>query len=108
MKWFCLLLPACVSMKIRYRRNGNKLQSDNMLVEIFRWGSWVLLDNLITIFTVLYLLGYGSLTIEVFDSFGFALKYAMISLFFACVIPYILEIIEKYFKISFTVGEAED
>lgn len=104
MMWICLLMPACFSMMIQYRRNGNRPLSDNMVVELCRWGSWVLVNNLLTIFAVLYLLGYGSLLTEVFESLAFAMKYAGISLVFACVLPYIVEIIRKFVSVTFTVN----
>jgi len=103
MKWICLLLPACFSMVIQYRRNNNKQLSDNMIVELCRWGCWVLVDNLLAMFTVLYLFGYGSLLVDVFESFSFALKYAVVSLVYACALPYILEIISKFVSVTFTV-----
>lgn len=104
MIWICLLMPACFSVLIQYQRNGNKPLSGNVVVELCRWGAWVLTDNLLTIFTVLYLLGYGSLQTEVFESFSFAMKYAGISLVFACILPYILEIIRKFVSVTFTVN----
>lgn len=107
MIWICTLLPACISMKIRYKRNGNKMFSDNTLLELFRWGSWVLVNNLLVMFTVQYLLGIDSVVASAFDSFGFALKYIIIALFFACVLPYILEVGEKYISISLKIGEEE-
>lgn len=107
MIWICTLLPACVSMKIRYKRNGNKMSSDNMLLELFRWGGWILINNLLAMFTVQYILGIEAVVEDAFNSFGFAMKYTLIALFFACIMPYILEIAEKYISVSFTIGEEE-
>ena len=108
MKWICLLLPACVSMKIRYRRNQNLLKADNTLLGILRWGSWILVNNMLSMFTIVYVLRMGTVVTDVFNSFNFSLKYMVISLVFACVLPYVLEIVEKYISISFTVGETEE
>jgi len=103
MIWICLLMPACFSVLIQYKRNENKSLTENAVVEIFRWGAWVLVDNLLTIFVILYLLGYGSLQTEVFESFAFAMKYAGISLVLACILPYVLEIISKFISVTCTV-----
>jgi len=108
MIWICTLLPACVSMKIRYKRNGNKPCSENVLFELFRFGSWILVDNLLTMLTLQYVLGMDSVVAEAFNSFGFASKYVIISLVFACVVPYILEICEKYISVSLSIGEEEE
>lgn len=105
MIWICTLLPACISMKIRYKRNGGKMFSDNILLELFCWGSWILVNNLLTMFTVQYILGVDSVVADAFNSFGFALKYMIIALFFACVLPYILEVAEKYISVSLCIGE---
>lgn len=105
MKWICLLLPACVSMLIRYRRKGEQQSRESMFIEICCWGVWVLINNLLTIFTLLYVVGHDSLVVEVFDSFAFSMKYIGIAFVFAWVMPYVVEIIEKYISITFTVAE---
>lgn len=105
MKWICLLLPACVSMKISYQRNGNQPLSENALFEVFRWGCWVIVNNILTMITMLFVFKHGSIVVEVFESFGFSLKYMVVSLAFACVLPYIFEILKKYVAITFSVGE---
>ena len=108
MIWICLLLPACFSMKIRYKRNGNRPFTENIFMELLSFGSWILVNNLLAMFVVEYVLGLEGVVADAMNSFGFALKYTIISLVIACVLPYVLEICEKYISISLTIGEEEE
>lgn len=105
MKWICLLLPACVSMLVINKRKGEQEASKNVLVDIWRWGVWVLINNLLTFFTLLYVVGYDSLLMEVFESFSFSMKYTLLALIYAWIIPYMVEIVKKYISITFTIKE---
>lgn len=105
MKWICLLLPACVSMLVIYNRKGGQATSKNVIVDIWRWGVWVLINNFMTFFTLLYIVGHDSLVVDVFDSFAFSMKYILIALVYAWIIPYMVEIVKKYISITFTIKE---
>lgn len=103
----CLLLPACISMQIQIRRNGNKMLSDSVLQEIFRYGRWVLAVNLIAMGFTAYVAGRSDME-EYLCHFHYAVKYMALSILIAFVLPYLLEIYHKYVSITFTVGERNE
>lgn len=107
MVYFCLLLPACVSMAIQYKRNNEK-KKNSVLAEIFGFGCWVLVINLITMAFITYFLGIEEIVADAFNSFSFAMKYTVIATMFAFVMTYVVEIVKKYFSISFTVGVKDE
>lgn len=104
----CLLLPACISMKIQIRRNGNKMLTDSILGELLRYGSWVLGINFLTMMVITYFLGIEGVREDAFGSFPFAVKYVVISVLISVVVPYILEIFKKYISVTFIVGENDE
>lgn len=100
----CLLLPACISMRVQFRRNGNKMLTGSILYELFRYGGWVLGINFCAMVLTNYFLGVKGISEEAFYSFQFAIKYLVISVPLAFFAPYVLEVCKKYFSITFTVG----
>ncbi len=103
----CLLLPACISMQIQIRRNGNKMLSDNVLQELFRYGRWVLAVNFAAMGFMTYVAGRSDME-EYLCNFHFAVKYLVLAMLIAFLLPYLLEIYHKYISITFTVGERNE
>lgn len=103
----CLLLPACISMQIQIRRNGNKMLSDSVLQELFRYGRWVLAINFIAMGFTAYVAGRSDME-EYLRNFHYAVKYMSLSVLIAFFLPYLLEIYHKYISITFTVGERNE
>ena len=103
----CLLLPACISMQIQIRRNGNKMLSENILQELFRYGRWVLGINFLAMGITAYLVGREDIE-EYFCNFHYAVKYMALSMLIAFIVPYLLEIYHKYISITFSVGERNE
>ena len=98
MEILALLIPSIVSVKID--RNNEKW-------DVFRYieqYSIYLIDNLIiTFFILVYLLQYNELTIEVFNSFPFFLKFLLIHTVIAIVVPRVKIILKKYISVTFSV-----
>ncbi len=89
-------------MKILYKRNQ---LSDNIMSNVFRYGSWVLGLNLLTLVLIVYGLHISGTEVYVFDSFPFVIKYVVIELVFAWIMPYIVESVRKYLSIAFEVED---
>lgn len=104
----CLLLPACISMKIQIKRNGNKMLTDHILQELLRYGSWVLAVNFLTMFLTTYIIGREGDIEDYFCNFHFAVKYLAVSMLIAIITPYLLEIYHKYISVTFIVGERDE
>lgn len=103
----CLLLPACVAMQVQIRRNGGKMLSDNILLELFRYGRWVLAVNFIAMGFTAYIVGRSDME-EYLCNFHYAVKYLVLSTLIAFIVPYLLEIYHKYISVTFTVGERNE
>lgn len=103
----CLLLPACISMQVQIRRNGNKMLSNSILQELFRYGRWVLAINFMTMALIAYIIGRKDIE-EYLCNFHYAVKYLMVSMLIAFVVPYLLEIYHNYISITFSVGERDE
>lgn len=99
MEWICLLFPACLAVKIRCERR-EELSKESVVMLILRWIEWVLLINILTMVSVLVAFGFSEVLTESFHSFSFSLKYMLVSILFSIVLPYVVEIKEKYFEIS--------
>ena len=104
MEMVSLLLPACVAMNIRYKRL-HRIKSVCVAELIFQWAKWVLALNLLTMGIITYVFGMDGVVGEAFSSFSFFMKYSFISVFMSLVLPYIVEIVEKYIEISIEIGE---
>lgn len=103
----CLLLPACISMHVQIRRNGNRMLSDNILQELFRYGRWVLAINFMAMGLISYAMGRGDIE-EYLCNFHYAVKYLLLSMLIAYIVPYLLEIYHKYISVTFSVGERNE
>ena len=105
MEWICLLFPACIALKIRYQRNKELELNDSGVMKVLRWASWVLILNVLTVGIILLAFGFSEILTEAFVSFSFSLKYILLAMFLAGVLPYIVEIKDKYFSCSVQIEE---
>lgn len=101
MEWICLLLPACVALSIQKRRNKWEKRD---IEQVLLWAKWVITINMLTMVAVLCFFGFSEILTESFQSFSFALKYLCLSLFFAIVVPYVIEVFRKYIGVSLEIG----
>lgn len=102
MEWICLLFPACIAMNIR-RRRVTKVKTADAFECIFRWAGWVIAINMLVMLVISYVLRIDGVIEEAFRSFGFFIKYIGIATVFALVLPYIVEVIEKYVEVSLKI-----
>ncbi|MCH5261473.1 MAG: hypothetical protein J1F42_01010 [Lachnospiraceae bacterium] len=101
-----LFFPAIVSVWIKHTRNTHLTW--NMPKILFEYGIYVLINVLITGCTITYGLGLSGVTSDAFNSFPFFIKYTIIALVAAIVVPYIEEIIRKYIKVTLTVRSYDE
>lgn len=107
MEMIVLLLPACVAMSIRYKRLY-KIKSLSIAELIFQWAKWVLALNLLTMGIITYVFRMDGIVGEAFSSFSFFMKYSFISIFVSLILPYMVEIVEKYIDLSVVIGEKNE
>ena len=107
MEWICLLMPACVAVGIRYRRL-KAMRSLGMPELIFYWAKWVLLINILVMGMITYGLKIEGIVSEAFKSFPFFIKYTAIAVCISLVLPYAIEILEKYIEVSLEIGEKNE
>lgn len=101
MKFIGLFMPAIVSLMIRNR--NNEKEDWRMPQVFFRYGIYVLVNVWLTEGIIIYVLGLSGVIEEALTSFPFFLKYTLIALAMAVVVPYVEEIIRKYISIGLTV-----
>ena len=107
MELICLFFPACVAMGIRCRRI-EKLQIVKIPELIFKWTGWVVIINLIVMGIITYIFGMDGIVSDAFNSFSFFMKYVLIAIAFSLFLPYLVEILEKYFEMSIKIGEQDE
>ena len=101
MSFIALFCPASISMLIRHKRGvvGNK----NIVDYILEYAFLLFVNVLITQIVVVYGLGLSELDISVLNRFSFFTKYSIIAFLFAFFIPYVEEIVKKYFSVCFSI-----
>lgn len=96
-----LFFPAIVSVLIKNRRNT---EADwRMPRVLFRYGIYVLINVFLTGCIITYGLGVSGVTSDALTSFPFFIKYTVIALVTAVIVPYVEAIIGKYIKLTLTV-----
>lgn len=105
---FSLLFPACVSMSIVYRRRERMGVTGSILFDLFKYGEWVLTLNLINLFLIRYVMNIDEAYEELFAKLSFAMKYTVVAVIFAVVLPYVIEIVNKYFSVQLFIGEKNE
>jgi hypothetical protein len=106
MLFVCVLLPACIAMGIQSKRISKTY--DSLFQELLVYGKWVLTINLLVMMIIKYVLRMDGVEQSAFTSFSFSIKYSVIAIVLAVVLPYMLEIWNKYVSITFTVGEDDE
>lgn len=106
MIFVALLFPAAISILISYRRSNNPLKF--CVKSIFEYMVWTIINILLSTSTIVYILGISEVDSNAFNSFPFFTKYVIIALLFAVILPYIVEIIKKYFDIKMDIVENEE
>jgi membrane protease YdiL (CAAX protease family) len=96
-----LFCPAMVSVLIKNRKGA---EADWRMPEIlFRYGIYVLVNVFLTGCIITYGLGIPGVTVDALSSFPFFIKYMLIALVAAVMVPYAEEIIRKYIEVTVTV-----
>lgn len=106
MSFIALFLPACISMVIRHKRS--KKEGWHMPEALLEYGILVLINVFLSTVIIVYGLRISEVNMEAFLSFPFFTKYLFISIFLACILPYVEEFIRKYINISFEVKRSDE
>lgn len=106
MEIIALFFPAAISMIIRYRRSEKSFDLKARI--IFDYMIWVIINVLLTACTIVYVFGLSEVNSESFCSFPFFTKYFIIAIIFAYIVPYVVEIITKYFEIKMEIIKNEE
>lgn len=101
MEFVAVFLPACISMSILYRRNGNKSITGSLLYDIFKYVEWVIGINLINLFLICVVLRRTEIYSSAFDKLSVSMAYTSIACFWAILLPYVFETVRKFFSITF-------
>lgn len=96
-----LFFPAIVSVWIRHSRNKELTWS--MPKILFEYGINVLVNVFTAGCIITYGLGVSGVTADALNSFPFFIKYTVIALAAAAIVPYVEEIIRKYIKVTVAV-----
>lgn len=97
-----LFFPSFVSVAIYMKLSKDALCRWQTL--IIRYGVYVLLDTLITQIDITYLLGISQVMESALTSFPFFVKYVLIALIWAVVLPFVEEMLKKYIKVSIKIS----
>ncbi|MDE5865159.1 MAG: hypothetical protein K2H31_00950 [Lachnospiraceae bacterium] len=106
MSFIALFLPACISIMIRHKRNKELKWS--LPESILEYAVLVMINVLISQCIVVYIFRISEVGMSSFHSFPFFTKYLAISMIIAWVMPYLVEIVRKYFEVSFSVEKTSD
>ena len=107
MNFIALFVPALFTVTIRQKRKN--AGEPKIFPTVLEYGKAVLICNLFAMLVVTYIFKIDGIMETAFASFPFFIKYVIIELLFACALPYLEEIWEKYVHISFTVeGKDEE
>lgn len=96
-----LFSPALISIAIRHSRNSKLTwQMPKVLIE---YGICVLVNVWVTTVIITYVLNVSGVVVDALSSFPFFTKYTVIAVVAAVFVPYIQEMVNKYFQITFLV-----
>ena len=101
MEMIGLFVPAMFSVWIKHKRNTELTWSMPKIV--FEYGIYVFVNVFITTCIITYALGISGVTSDALTSFPFFTKYTLIASVMAILVPYVEEIVSKYFKVTLTV-----
>lgn len=97
-----LFLPSFVSVALYMKLSKDTLCRWQMF--IVRYGVYVLLNTLMTQISITYLLGISDVAESALESFPFFVKYVLIALVWAIVVPFLEEMLKKYFNVSIKIS----
>lgn len=69
-----------------------------------KYGIYVLADNLLTQLIITYVIGITDVTADAFRSFPFFIKYIIIAVFIAIILPFCVELVRKYLRVTVETG----
>ena len=93
--------PAMISMWIKHNRNADLTWSTPKIV--FEYGIYAWVNVFLSGCIITYVLGMDGVRSDALTSFPFFTKYTLIAVVMAVIVPYVEEIIRKYFKVTLTV-----
>lgn len=105
MSIIALFFPACISMVIRHKRN-EKL-TWNLAGCILEYAVLTIINVFLSQVVIVNILGITTDS-TAFESFPFFTKYLFIASAAAFLVPYVEEVVSRYIKVSFSVGENEE
>lgn len=108
MELICWIFPAFIARKIQNKRTKRDGKINDYTNDVLAWGCWVLVINCLTLVVLLYVLNMEGVLVDAFSSLSFSLKYMFISMIIATILPYILEIVLKYFEIKIEIEKTDD
>lgn len=94
-------MPGMISVWIKHRRNNQCVW--NTFKVLFEYGLYVLINVFLTECTITYALGMSGVTSDALNSFSFFTKYILIAVIMAVMVPYVEEIVKKYFQVTLVV-----
>lgn len=101
MEMIGLFFPAMVSVLVKSRMDP---EFDwHMPRVLFRYGIYVLINVFLTECIITYGLGISGVTSDALTSFPFFIKYTVIAVVMAGLVPYVEEIVGKYIRLTVTV-----
>ena len=101
-----LFAPAMISVWIKHRRNEELTW--HMPKLLFEYGIYVWVNVFLSGCIITYVLGMSGVTYDALTSYSFFTKYTFIAVVMAVIVPYVEEIISKYFKVTLSVKEKEE
>lgn len=104
MIYLAFLFPAVISVKIWLKRKGKDKKNPLVL----EYMGWVLLNVFLSISTIVFVLGLSSADSSAFESFSFFIKYLVIAIIYAVILPFILEIISKWIGVEIIIESDEE
>ncbi len=102
MEIISLFFPSFISLRFSLDRDNSKNQS--VIQVIIKYGMYVLVNNWLAQVAVTYILNVSDVTADALNSFPFFIKYIVIASVIAIAIPFVEELVKKYFKISVETG----
>ncbi len=96
-----IFIPGMVSVWIKHKRNAECIWNTPKV--LFEYGIYVLINVFLTGCMITYALGMPDVTSDALNSFPFFTKYILIAVVMAVLVPYVEEIIKKYFQITLVV-----
>lgn len=108
MKFIILFLPAVFAVDIQLRRNKEQITRENWGHILIRYAKWVVMLNIITAFSLRFLFSMEGMTEESLERMTVGFGYAAFSVIGALVLPYVVEVVRKYFSAELVIDKKEN